>query len=391
MSYPIYQIDSNWAEGNYLERDEDIGRLDKFWIVHPELGRSLVKIEDEIAPAWNEKISSEIAKRLNLAAASYEIGELVGWQEYPEGTRAIVSLDFKQPNLEYIQGVELLLQTDPEYYDYGVFEVLETLSQNQVRLPDNYQFPAGINDGADLFVGYLLLDSLIANNDRHDENWEIGLDERGVMSLAPVFDNGASFGTTLGALVDENYDPQRHMQNDFSAFGELHLETFKQAARIRPNAARVWLNQLAKIEPTELDGFLAQIPPERIKPEAQAFAQRLLEYNRTQLLSFRAELAPSSQDLDNLYRRYARDTDAQGLSETKGIAKSALAEGIEPEQVVKMLDRNNAAYRDLVARSGVSEAKKLIVRKATMELATSRRRQLDDGQTKSVRRSPKRS
>ena len=227
------------------------------------------------------------------------------------------------------------------------------------------------------------------------------------MSLAPIFDNGASFGTTLGASLDENYDPQRHMQTDFSAFGELHLETFKQAARIRPNAARVWLNQLAKIEPTELDGLLTQIPPERIKPEAQAFAQRLLSYNRTQLLSLRAELTPSSQDLDNLYRRYARDTGTQGLSETKeqrfaqsaarrleGFrlrAKSALAEGIEPEQVVKMLDNNNAAYQDLVARSGVSEAKKLIVRKATMELATSRRRQLDDGQTKSVRRSPKRS
>ena len=178
MNYPVFEIDPSMRISDPIEASESTGYLRKFWLVHPQLGKSLVKLEEETAPAWSEKVGYEIAKRLGLTAARYEIGILVGWKEYPDNTRIILSPNFKQADMRYFQGAELLAQTSPDY-SYSVREVFQALEQNRVRLPTDYRPPDGIKDGADLFVGYLLLDSLIANNDRHSREtgklvWTIG-------------------------------------------------------------------------------------------------------------------------------------------------------------------------------------------------------------------------
>lgn len=181
------------------------------------------------------------------------------------------------------------------------------------------------------------------------------------------------------------------MNRDLSMFGEFQAETFRQAAQIRPEAAKVWLEQLAQIDQQQLDNIFAQIPGDRIKPEAKAFAQELLSYNHNQLLNFRSELDPSLQDLSSLYQRYSQDTKTQGLAEAVEIAKNALAEGIDPEQIVEMLADNNAAYQKLVAQSDVEQARQMIVRKAEMELSVSQDRSSSNEQSKQVRRSPRKS
>ena len=74
---------------------------------------------------------------------------------------------------------------------------MKVLIDNQVQLPPKYNPPPNIANGADLFVGYLFLDHLICNNDRHSGNFEVGISDRGTKIMAPVFDNGASFGADL--------------------------------------------------------------------------------------------------------------------------------------------------------------------------------------------------
>ena len=372
MSYRVFEIDPGMKIEESIDPVENTGYLRKFWIEHPQLGRSLIKLEEDTAPAWSEKVSYEIAKRLKLPAASYEMGELVGWSNHADNTKVVISPDFKRADTRYIQGEELLIfQTN---YDdgYSVASVLSALLQNDVQLPVGYQAPKGISDGADLFVGYLLLDSLTANNDRHSGNWEIGNNSRGIKTLAPVYDNGASFATTFGSIVYGNYTVEQYMNRDLSMFGEFQTETFKQASEICPEAARVWLSQLAQIQQQEFSRILAQIPTERIKPEAKTFAIELLNYNRRQLLSLRAQFNLSSQDLTNLYQRYAQDSKTQGLAEAKEISKSALVEGVAPQQVARMLADNNAAYQELTARSGTKQAIKLIIQKAQAEITVER-------------------
>ena len=389
MSYPVFAIDPKMSIEELVIPVEGTGYLRKFWVEHPQLGQSLIKIEEDTAPAWSEKISYEIAARLELPAAPYEFGELIGWSNYADRTKVIVSPNFKSADVRYIQGTELLAsQTNPDD-SYTVSRILETLAQNDIQLPSGYQAPFGISNGADLMVGYLLLDSLVANNDRHSGNWEIGLDNRGVKTLAPVYDNGASFATTFGSIVYDDYTAERYMKTDLSYFGEFQIETFRQAAQIRPNAGRVWLSQLSKIEQQQLDNIFTQIPSDRIDSKALVFSRELLNYNCTQLLSLESSLTSSPQSLNDLYLRYAQNTESLGLSKAKNIAKNALIDGIEPERITEMLIDNNAAYRNLVSRSGEKQAQKMIVKKAQMELATSKSKQSSDGQTRPNQKSPK--
>ncbi len=47
----------------------------------------------------------------------------------------------------------------------------------------------------DVFAGFLLLDALVGNQDRHEENWAVLVTPSGALSLAPSFDHGASLGS----------------------------------------------------------------------------------------------------------------------------------------------------------------------------------------------------
>ena len=372
MSYPVVTIDPSMKIEELIDPVEGTGYLRKFWVEHPQLGLSLIKLEEDTAPAWSEKVSYEIATRLKLPAASYEFGELVGWSDYPDKTKIVISPNFKRTDTRYVQGAELLFVQTNTDDSYSVAGVLETLTQNEVQLPNGYQAPNGINDGTDLFVGYLLLDSLTANNDRHSGNWEIGLDNRGIKTLAPVYDNGASFATTFGSIVYGNYTVEQYMNTDLSSFGEFQAETFKQAAQVRPQAAKAWLRQLAQIQQQQLEDIFARIREDRITPEQGAFAIELLSYNRSQLLNFRSELDPSLQDLASLYQRYSQNTTTKGLAEAVEIAKNALADGVKPEIVADLLANNNEAYQELLVSSSDRQARKIVVRKAQVELALSR-------------------
>ena len=54
---------------------------------------------------------------------------------------------------------------------------------------------------ADWFLGYLLLDALIGNTDRHHENWAV-IESEGKQMLAPSYDHASCLGRELG-------DPER--------------------------------------------------------------------------------------------------------------------------------------------------------------------------------------
>ena len=290
--FPVYQIIPEFEPGELTPLAE-AGYLTKFWIEHPTLGNSLVKIdEEEAAQAWTEKVPYELSQLLSLPAASYEFGELQGYEEFADGTQVVVSPNFKQPGLDYNTGQSLLLKDIPNY-DYTIEEIFQVLEQNDIGLPENYSFPQGIKDGADLFVGYLLLDTLVANNDRHGGNWSYSESIEGKKALTPIYDNGSSFGVSFGTMIWLNYTPEQYMNTDLSRFGDYHLEVFRRAANRRPLAARIWLNQLAQIKIEEINQIFERIPEGRISEEGRLFAQNLLEYNRTQLLNLSRQLNPS--------------------------------------------------------------------------------------------------
>ena len=63
------------------------------------------------------------------------------------------------------------------------------------------------------------------------------------------------------------------------------LDVFKEATRLRPLAAKAWLDRLAKISENAISATFDQIPADRISDAGRRFAMKMLELNRRRLLN----------------------------------------------------------------------------------------------------------
>lgn len=129
--FEIYYVDDKQKQ-TVTNRKESGGYLTKFWVDHPQLGRSLVKLDEDTAPGWSEKIVYELTKLLKLPAARYELGR------YQNQRNISLSPDFKDPSLTYING-DTLIRSSVDDYRYNVTNSFKALELNQVKLPKNYQ------------------------------------------------------------------------------------------------------------------------------------------------------------------------------------------------------------------------------------------------------------
>ena len=302
--FPIYPIDRLQAEGI-----EYLGTKRKFWFTLNKK-RYLFKAEERgTGEDWAEKIVCELSRRIGLPHVEYELAH-----EY-EGFRAIqpgvICPSFASRPLALVMGNQLLFQRDPNYpaekeNKYGVREytvdaVAATVSGLEPPAPIWMQgTPEGIAGAIDVFCGYLLLDTWVANQDRHHLNWGAIQDTQGVRSLAPTYDHGSSLARNL--LDDERKDRLQTRDKNrtvkfFAARARsgfyapagggktmFALDVFRWFADRQPVAARIWLGQLNATGSDVVDAILAEIPPERMSPTTKEFTQRLLAINREKLL-----------------------------------------------------------------------------------------------------------
>ena len=295
--YKIYHLDPDLI----LDEQVEDGMLRKDWYLHPALGKCLFK---EAAPTqaiisdartdWTEKVVNEIANLLGLPVARYELatGYFGKSTKLVEG---VVSINCIPDNTQILTGEEFLTQVldcnldDPR--QYTVENVLKALDLADVKIPSNWQQPIpGIDTGAKLFVGYMMLDCLVNNSDRHDHNWEV-MAVGGRIELVSSFDRGLSLGST-----DEDEDKpnlsladyvNRYSQSCFqSGYNKLPtLTIFDRAAQLYPAAAIVWQERLKQVTSTQITAIFNRIPDGRITPIAAKFAIDLLAYNLERILT----------------------------------------------------------------------------------------------------------
>jgi hypothetical protein len=146
-----------------------------------------------------------------------------------------------------------------------------------------------------LMVGFLIFDAWISATDRHDKNWEIALSDDGY-HLCPTFDHGDSLGAKLSLeeLNCFNFEQPKLSEscwwNNLTIDGEVEgveistAAAFAIAAKLYPEAAKIWQEKLAAITPEQIDEILTRIPEGRITQASANFAKGLIEYNRTKLL-----------------------------------------------------------------------------------------------------------
>ena len=244
---------------------------------------------------WAERVVIEVAARLGLPAASTELAVR---RDGDESVRfGVISKKVLSDDETLIHGNELLAEigvsgSSPKDRSGYTLDAVRRSLEGVAPPIAGQEFTAW-----EWFVGYLVLDALVANTDRHQENWAVI--ELPGRRLAPTFDHGSS----LGFQLDDSDRADRLTTTDAAravpAFarrarsrfeGKPHPITIAHQAlgMVRPDVGSHWLDRCNQIR--SLQPVVDLVPDHRVTRTAKQFGVALFDANRTRTLSY----APST-------------------------------------------------------------------------------------------------
>ncbi|MEH1834734.1 MAG: HipA-like protein [Nostoc sp.] len=234
------------------EANEDLGTKEKFWFRHQDLGRCLFKkARPNTAEDWAEKIAAELCELLGLPHADYELAVY-------NGDNGIVSPSFlpPQPGAILSLGNEVLArivsnypQDSKDLFQHTIDNVFNVIGDASLNLPINWTPPKGISHAT--------------------EKNRLTTKDAGFSVQAYVERCDSALYARVG-------DQKPLKLKAFNAFCE--------AQQRYPDAARVWLNNLARVSSNDTLELFKRIPSNRISQTAIEFAQKILELNQSKLL-----------------------------------------------------------------------------------------------------------
>lgn len=280
---------------------EQLGTKAKIWVNY-DSKLCLLKIgRQNTGENWAEKVACELCKLLNLPHAHYE---LAVWK----GQNCVLSESIIPENGRLVLANELLSRIHKGYpasqirkvRDYTFGRIKALFDSNQYLLPKGWVTThEDVRTAYDVFIGYLMLDAWIANQDRHHENWGV-ISYGGEIYLAPTYDHAASLGQNE---VDENrisrlntrdsaWHIEAYAKRARSAIYEkpgdknplLTVKLFELIAQENRKGAKVWLDLLEKITEQQCTAIFERIPPNMISESGIKFALKLLAINKQRLL-----------------------------------------------------------------------------------------------------------
>ena len=301
-TYPVVEVQASWLLG-----DEQMGSKDKFWVQLPDDANPwLFKYSRESAGKitgehWAEKIAAEIAALLGVPHARVELAVLNGSlgslsQRFMDLSRSGVSMELVHGNVllaGYVTGYDLNKQNKQSDHTLGnVLKVVESLFPSpRERILSMRQL-----------AGYLVLDALILNTDRHHENWGVlrATTPEGAVSyeIAPSFDHASSLARNeppekLAAWLNETGRIEHYMKG---AHGGIYLAenhskganpyTIAEKAIVEwPDYFAYWQDVLNKTEQQAIDRIVDRVPDSVMAIEQKRFVKALLAFTLSKLKS----------------------------------------------------------------------------------------------------------
>ena len=188
--YPIIEVPPDADE-----KLEQLGTKRKFWFRRADGTHCLFKEgRPTTGENWAEKVSCEIAGMLEMPRADYD---LATWKCH----RGVVTKTFVPDGGRMVFANELLARAAKEYdqtiyrpRQYTVNVAHAIVRHPIVMAPIGYDWPLRGSVGGGIFTGYLMLDALISNQDRHHENWGVILTPDRLITLSPTYDHAACLG-----------------------------------------------------------------------------------------------------------------------------------------------------------------------------------------------------
>lgn len=307
--YKILSISEDAAE-----LPEQLGTKYKFWFHDPDFvaNRGLTLFKEgrpETGENWAEKIACELASLLKIPRAQYEFAKFKNMQ----GVASRVLIDFTA-GARLIHGNEILSSYSSGYggdavkpyqrREHTLRRVLGYFraSSETVGVPVGFEKDEYIQTSLDVFIGYLMFDAWIANQDRHDQNWALLRSADGNSFLSPTYDHGSSMGRNerdeKRVLMLNTKDMGQHISHYVttarSSFyphvvtGKVKsvstLEAFTQAARQNPVAAHAWKDRLAQIGESAIVEVFDKVPEQLMTKVAREFTMKLLQLNQQRIL-----------------------------------------------------------------------------------------------------------
>jgi len=306
MAYHIVDVNSR------MEDLEQVGTKEKYWFSYNNKEWLIKLSREKSGEHWAEKVAEQICIKLNIPHARYELARWRG--EYAVISESMIS------NGEYrlVLGNEVLLSKDKSYpavdgkskyvkrREHTVYRVAGVLGSMNLNSPPGFVADFEMN-AVGVFLGYLMLDALIGNQDRHDENWAIfqSLSPEAADCLAPTFDHASGFACTERdetrekrlRTKDKNYSVEAFSkkaksglyrnENDTSTM--LALDVFKVVASQQKEAAGYWLARLEHITDEFIEEVLGNVPNDIMSDITREFTRRMLIANREALLCTKQE------------------------------------------------------------------------------------------------------
>lgn len=324
MNFTIIDISSQNID-NY----EQMGTKSKFWYTDKSNGREYLfkslhtedKYQNPIirhGEDWAEKVACELAGVLGIPHANYELA--INGEE--RGTRSENfiqegdSMIFGNQAIEHVIERVLEQQLEKGQRSQTIARVSVIMDRLIVNPPKGWKETKAIKSAGDVFVGYVMFDAWISNQDRHNENWAMIIDKYGKKSLAPSFDHAASLGRnesdakrkTRLETKDKGQSIATYVRKCKSYFYHegkrlKTIEAFTFFAMLYGEAALEWLERLENITAKKISDILLAIPEDSMSEVAKQFCFAMLRENKKILLDSRELILRTIEIKKEHYRK----------------------------------------------------------------------------------------
>ncbi len=282
---------------------EPLGTKEKFWFELPPDQRLLFKRSlPGSGEHWAEKTVAVLCVELGLPHASYELATY-------EDQQGVVTPMFVPNDARFVFGNELLARFHADYpgqqkykvSQHTLSRVMAVIRSTEIDTPMDWECPAEVANPHGVFLGYLMLDCLVANQDRHDQNWGlIASTSTQRIYLCPTFDHGSSLGRNETDQAREDRlttkDAGRAMpvyvRRARTAFYEsttskksmFTLDAYVAWAKTHPAARRYWEKRLRALSLDRVKEIFNNVPDTMIGDLARKFACEIIRLNRERIL-----------------------------------------------------------------------------------------------------------
>lgn len=268
---------------------EQLGSKPKFWfrLQNDEQPWLFKFTRENTGEDWSEKIASEVAVLLGLPAAQVELAEFL--EKRGCASRSFVRT---KQGFDLIHGSEVLAGRVLGYEQEKRWRQSDHCIKNIVAAVENTFRPRQRIAQLRTLAGFIVLDAIICNTDRHHDNWALlrGPSEGGkaVHAIAPSFDHASSLGRELrddrrrlllAHKQVESYALRGHggiYWQDTDARGENPLMLALKGAAAYPKYFRPWLMRVRELRVMDFNDIVARIPVTWMSADAKRFCLELM-------------------------------------------------------------------------------------------------------------------